>query len=69
MSDTQVQTCGSNGQWGPATTCPAACVDVSCGGVCAPGAKQGCAYWDVSCGCQQSGSQTCGTNGQWGVCG
>ena len=69
MSDTQVQSCDSSGQWGPATTCPNACVDVSCGGVCKPATTQGCSYWSVSCGCDVGGNQTCGTNGQWGGCG
>jgi hypothetical protein len=63
MSDTQVQTCGSNGQWGTATTCPDACVDVSCGGVCVPGATTPCAD-----ACSDIGSETCGSNGQWGPC-
>jgi len=74
MSDTQVQTCSTTGQW-VTTTCSDACVNGAdggpgnCGGVCMPGATQGCSRWDVGCGCDVGGSQTCGSNGQWGGCG
>ncbi len=67
-SDTQVQTCGADGQWATAT-CTYACVGASCGGTCKPGATQTCSVWNVSCGCDVGGNQTCGANGQWGSCG
>jgi hypothetical protein len=62
-SDTQVQTCGTDGQWGAATACADACVgavDVvggNCGGVCVPNATQ----------CTGNAVETCGTSGQWGT--
>jgi hypothetical protein len=61
-SDTQMETCGADGQWGPATTCADACIGAigavggRCGGACVPLAKQ----------CMGSGVETCGTDGQWG---
>ena len=67
-SNTQLQTCGANGQWAT-STCPDACVGSTCGGVCVPTSTQTCSYWDPGCGCGVGGHQTCGSNGQWGGCG
>jgi hypothetical protein len=58
-SNTQVETCGADGQWGTATTCEYACIGYvggNCGGVCVPSTTQ-CAG--------STGIETCGTNGQW----
>jgi sulfatase modifying factor 1 len=63
-SDTQVEMCGPNGQWGVATTCTNACVGMvgvvggTCGGVCLPG-TQAC-YSDTQL-------ETCSTSGTWGA--
>ena len=57
-SDTQVETCGTNGQWGDATTCQYACVSGNCGGSCVPGATQCASYTQI---------EMCGVDGQWGV--
>jgi hypothetical protein len=57
-SNTQVETCGSDGQWGAPTTCQYACVDDAggaCGGVCMPGATQ----------CSGESVETCSSEGQW----
>jgi hypothetical protein len=57
VSGTQQQTCTMNGQWGPATTCAAACVGTKCGGVCMPGATR--------CDPNSNGLDTCNDLGQW----
>lgn len=63
VSDTEVATCGANGQWGGATTCPHACVGTvgmpggSCGAMCTPGTTE----------CSGGGLVTCSANGQWGA--
>jgi hypothetical protein len=57
-SETQVETCGSDGQWEGPTTCQYACVDDAggaCGGICTPGAMQ----------CSGGAAETCSSEGQW----
>jgi hypothetical protein len=61
-SSTQMETCGTDGQWGVATTCTYACVGGSCGGVCAPGSTMSCSE------CTNAGTETCNSSGQWGTC-
>jgi hypothetical protein len=51
-----VQSCGSNGQWGPAEPCAYVCSGAgSCTGVCTPGALQ----------CSGNAAQTCDATGNW----
>jgi hypothetical protein len=52
-SNTQSESCQSNGQWGPATNCMYACIGTACGGSCMPGQQQ-CSG--------NSANMTCGTN-------
>jgi hypothetical protein len=54
-SDTQVETCGSDGQWGAPTTCSYVCTGGACGGVCTQGAMQ----------CSGESVETCSSDGQW----
>jgi formylglycine-generating enzyme len=60
-SDTQMETCGTNGQWGSAATCPSACVEGegglggNCDVMCIPTSTQ----------CSGSAAQKCGPDGQW----
>jgi hypothetical protein len=56
-SDTQMAVCTPAGQWGTPSTCPYACVNGSCGGVCIPGS--------TVCS-NAAATATCGPNGQWG---
>ena len=55
-SNTQVESCQSNGQWGPATGCMYACIGTACGGSCAPGTQQ-CSG--------NTANMTCGANYEW----
>jgi hypothetical protein len=55
-SDTQVQTCGTSGQWGTATTCTYACTGGNCGGACVPNSTQCSSDTQV---------QTCDGTGTW----
>jgi hypothetical protein len=52
-SNTQSESCQSNGQWGPATNCMYACIGTACGGSCTPGQQQ-CSG--------NTANMTCGTN-------
>ncbi len=64
VSDTQMEICGTSGQWGTSTTCAQACVGTvgtvggSCGGVCVPGTTECASDTQVV---------TCGSGGQWGA--
>ena len=39
-SNTQAESCQSNGSWGPAQSCMYTCVGTACGGWCTPGTQQ-----------------------------
>ena len=39
-NNTQVESCQSNGSWGPAQNCMYTCVGTACGGSCTPGQQQ-----------------------------
>jgi hypothetical protein len=60
-SETQLETCETNGQWGTATTCTYAClgyVGGYCGGVCIPNTTRCTSDTHV---------ETCSMTGQWGA--
>jgi hypothetical protein len=61
-SDTQVESCGANREWGMSTMCPYACVGTgvgsNCGGSCVPGT--------TSC-VNDTQIETCNAIAQWGV--
>jgi hypothetical protein len=57
VSESDFETCGTNGQWGAQQLCPnEACVNNGCTGVCSPGAFQ----------CVGSQPQQCQSDGTWG---
>jgi len=55
-SDRAPERCDEAGHWNQGATCPYACSDGQCIGVCAPGSTQ----------CAGGGVQACGASGEWG---